>query len=228
MLIKIQNQTYFYIHVPRTSGTNVEIQVCKKYYPEINWPHCGPYNYISKLLFGQYKDQQGRWHCATHFTKNEINNLLEELFINIDYYFTIIRNPIDRAASLYRFWKFESEKLFLDYLYTIDVDDIFYMGIKCDKLNPKINIDHRTYHFLSQYAYLYPFNQIKIFKLNEVQQINNILNTKIQYFINKQKTNRILNLKLFNIDTIKHLLKIYSKDFGQFGYPTKYEDKSPF
>jgi hypothetical protein len=223
------NIKIFFIHIPRTSGTDIEIALCKKYNPQIIWPPDTPHIYFKDVLLGQYRDKNNTWHCATHFTHNEIQNLYDELQLNVDLFFTVIRNPVDRASSLYHFWRFKSTKDFLDYLYTIDVDDVNYNGIICDQLEPQKYLSHRRYHFLSQYVYTYTSsnNKLNIFTINQIDEINKFLNINRQYYNKKRRMNRINSLNLFNTDTINHIYKIYYRDFDRFRYSAKYDLNSP-
>jgi hypothetical protein len=226
MFCTINNTNLLFIHIPRTSGTDIEKKICEKYYPKIIWPNNN--SYINNVVLGHYKDKLNRFHSATHFTHNQIQLLNTELNLKIDIFFTIIRNPIDRAASLYHFWKFNSPYKFLDYLYAININNIHYNGILCDQLNPKNNLIHRYYHFLSQYAYLYPItNRINIIHIDQDHVINKILSINREFNIIKHKKNRLNTLSLFNKDILNHLYRIYEKDFEYFGYLPEFDLLTP-
>jgi len=222
-----ERKSYFFIHIPRTSGTQLEIKFLTEYFKA----DCKiPYNknYNSLFALGQYKDNNDYWHSATHFTHNEIITLENELSLNIDQIFTIVRNPIDRAASLYRHWNFKSITNFLDYLSSINVKNKNYIGIKCNNFEPYKNIEQRVHLFLSQYSYIYPLDNIEIFKITEINKIKKIFDIPMMYWHWRQNKNRLENLELFNKDTVDKIYQIYEEDFDAFKYTKEYTETSAF
>lgn len=227
MFIPTSNINYFFIHIPRTSGTNLEVKLLKELYNINKIPSYHTF-YYKKFELGVYKDRNNHWHSATHFTYNEMLSLMEELNIKIDHFFTMVRNPIDRAASLYKYWNFDSASSFLNYLHNINVNDCNYNGIQCETLDAKNNSKHRYYHFMSQYAYLYPFDNIEILKITQKYKIKNMFKISVIYLDGRQQKNRKANLQLFSKDVVNKIYQIYEKDFDTFKYTKEYTEKSAF
>ena len=142
-----------FIHIPRTVGTYIENLICSKFGIRSNWP-----NPDMEILFGLMKCSESNYFVLQHLTYIE-----SVKFVGKIPSFSVVRNPYDRALSLYRYWggdnRFGSLSIFLNQLEEINLDEYEYEGIKTS--NPNFNFKNMTdniseckYHFLPQYKYV--------------------------------------------------------------------------
>ena len=100
LYMKFDNDKVIFIHIPRTAGTYIESQLCKKYNCVNKWPTPN-----KKNLFGLYKIKDDNYLTLQHLTLRE---MIKYQFINKNqenqFIFTLIRNPYQRLISLYEYW----------------------------------------------------------------------------------------------------------------------------
>jgi hypothetical protein len=207
-----------HIHIPRTSGSYIEDELCKKYNIKKKWPDANISN-----LFGLLKVNDGNFLTLQHLTLTEmikynfISNNENKLFI-----FTIIRNPYDRFLSIYNlyFSKKYTIDSFLSKLIDLNLENYHHCGIitgneNFNANNMLTNIENIKYFLLPQYYYIInDFNyEVKLIKYEELESLNKLLEIKLKFKENKEK--KIIILTDFQKDKIYNIYKV---DFDHFGY----------
>jgi len=213
--MKFDKDKVIFIHIPRTSGTYIEGRLCKKYNCKLNWPEPNKEN-----LFGLYKIEDNNYLTLQHLTLKEmikyefINKNIENQFI-----FTVIRNPYDRVASLYKNWfkKYETFDKFLEELEKLNLDNYQHNGIVTNNknfnyINMTSNLSEIKYFVLPQYYYIDNNEnyEVNIIKYEEIENLNDILKLDLKF--NKRCNNNLTEVqknKIYNI---------YKIDFEKFGF----------
>ena len=213
--MKFDKDKVIFIHIPRTAGSYVESQLCKKYNCKLRWPEPNEIN-----LFGLYKVKDNHYLTLQHLTLNEmikykfINKNIENQFI-----FTIIRNPYDRVLSLYKNWfnKYKTLDLFLDELEKLNLDKYQHNGIVTNNKNFNYknmtsNLSEIKYFVLPQYYYIDNNENYKvnIVKYDEIETLNETFKLNIKF--KKPGNNNLTEIqknKIYNI---------YKIDFDKFSF----------
>jgi hypothetical protein len=201
-----------FIHIPRTGGTYIESQLCKKYNVNIEWPQVNEEN-----LFGFKKVNNNNYLTLQHLTINEI--IKYNYFEDNKYVFTIIRHPYDRITSLFNNWfsRFNSIEDFLNKLEKLNINEYKYEGIQTTKDNFNFrnmtdDLNDIKYFVLPQYYYIKNNNNIKVnvIKFDEMEKLNDILNLNIKFKNNKHD----------DIDqSVKNkIYQLYKVDFDNFNF----------
>lgn len=213
--MKFDEDKIVFIHIPRTSGSYIERELCSKYNCQLNWPESN-----EKNLFGLYKVKDNHYLTLQHLTLNEmikyefINKNIENQFI-----FTVIRNPYDRVASLYSNWfgKYESFDIFLDELEKLNLDEYPHDGIVTNNddfnyINMTSNLSDIKYFVLPQYYYIDNNEDYKvnIIKYDEIETLNDKLNLNIKF---KDSSNYN-----FTENQKNKIYNIYKIDFEKFNF----------
>lgn len=195
-----------FIHIPKTGGTNIE--------------NCIKNKYKQTLFSGKTNDLLEYPHnniSLQHQFYITIYNNRDKLDINFNNnikIFSIVRNPYDRIISDL-FWNKIIEKDF--------TSEQVYDKIINDYLN-RYDLDN---HNVSQYKYITDndcnlISNIKIFKCENLNEINEDLNKFIGFDINIKKDNVNKDYsKYLNKNSIDLINKIYKKDFELFNYDLK-------
>tara|TARA_Y100000389_G_C17462626_1_gene522990 strand:- start:540 stop:1187 length:648 start_codon:yes stop_codon:yes gene_type:complete len=213
--MKFDNDKVIFIHIPRTAGTYIERQLCKKYNCVKKWPVPN-----EKNLFGLYKINDDNYLTLQHLT---IKEMIKYQFINKNpedqFIFTIIRNPYDRVVSLYKNWfkRYETLDIFLDELKKLNLDKYQHNGIVTNNKNFNYknmtsNLSEIKYFVLPQYYYIDNNENYKvnIIKYDEIESLNEILNLNVKYIKSENKNlTEIQKNKIYNI---------YKIDFDQFNF----------
>jgi len=213
--MKFDKDKIIFIHIPRTAGSYIEGQLCKKYNCKLKWPEPNEIN-----LFGLYKIKDNHYLTLQHLTLNEmikyefINKNIENQFI-----FTIIRNPYDRVVSLYKNWfkKYKTLDIFLDELEKLNLDKYQHNGIVTNNknfnyINMTSNLSDIKYFVLPQYYYIDNNENYKvnIIKYDEIERLNDIFNLNIKF-------KKCGNNNLTEIQKNK-IYNIYKIDFDKFSF----------
>ena len=89
------SQSIFFAHVPKTGGASVEEYLTRRF---------GPLTIAANLRFKTPMQAEGRWHDTIeppqHFTKYILQGFLPR---DLSQAFAVVRNPLDRLLSEYRF-----------------------------------------------------------------------------------------------------------------------------
>ena len=193
-----------FIHIPKTGGTNIENCIKQKYKQTL-------YSGRTNLLKYPYNNLS-----LQHQFYNTIYNNRDKLNINFNNIkiFTVVRNPYDRIISDLFFKKIIKK----DY-----TSEQVYDKIVNDYLN-RYDLDN---HNVSQYKFITDENlklipNIKIFKCENLNEINDDLNKFIGFDINIKKNNVNKDYSMYlNNDSIDLINKKYKKDFELFNYDLK-------
>jgi hypothetical protein len=220
MLFK--NKKALFIHIPRTSGTYIEKQICKKHNIEMIWP-----KYNKDSIYGLIRYNDYTYFALQHLTFTEmINYNFVENYE--DYYiFTIIRNPFDRFLSLFYYWKQTNIDTFLEILEHMNLNNYDHTGILTtrkdfDFKNMIHNMFDCKYHFISQYKYIenIDMNKLHLIKMNNTSLLNDIFDANINFFKQDRDKSKFPDLTK---EQIKRIITIYKKDFEIFEYSESYD-----
>lgn len=188
-----------YIHIPKTGGTSIE----------------NLFNY--KLNFSKY-------HLPRYLTEHQLQHLsldyiyrydlldLEE----IDFIFTIVRNPYTRIISEYYWSQYNKKMTFTKFL-------IYVKRILCT--NNTSDDDYIHYTKQSKFIKSSTSIPIKIFKFEQFDKIYEYLKKlfpNLKYRHN-YKTNVTNSLSKMSIDDLSYedislINELYEDDFHRFGY----------
>ena len=92
MLIEIGGKKILFIHIPKTGGTTIEDFFSKKMNVKLDWR-----KFFPDIIYGSCKEEGLEY---THLTMDQIFNKLNLLNISdLDFIFTVVRNPIKRFIS---------------------------------------------------------------------------------------------------------------------------------
>lgn len=197
-----KQKNLLFIHIPKTGGTVIENEIQKKYIQTLYNRHKG-----NRLLASPYNKASFQHQFYT--TIYQFRDKLEIDFDNIKV-FAVVRNPYNRIISDL-FWNrlinkdFSSDKVYNviknNYLYRDDLDN----------------------HNEPQYKFIVDedcklIENIKIFKTEELNEINDDLNKFIGFDINiKRNVNNNYN-RYLNKESISLINDFYKKDFELFNY----------
>lgn len=223
-----------YIHIPKTAGLSVEYELNRIYNPYENnmlyyhiietCPNIIKYIYFycewfQQLIHFIFNDNYPLQNCKFKFNNNTISihyNIIDYTdYINIDIMkqmikFTIVRNPYDRAVSLFRFIYpslMQNKQNFIKFLSDI-----------------KSGILNNTF-FADQYSYIIDKNNNiivdNIIKFENVQNDWIVFCTKYKIpstFLPKINYNDRTKVDLLDNMTKKLIYDIYKRDFNYFKY----------
>jgi len=190
----------FFIHIPKTGGRNIENQLKKHSIQKLlGWK-------TSTIFPPKYRD------CSPqHQTYKNIYQCRE--YFNIDFdkvkIFTFVRNPYNRCLSALKYKKLISRNTNQEKVYKA--------------LQKFINSTNMDNHNLQQYKFILDHNnniceKIKIFKTEELNDINDKINKYIGVNVNYDKMESKDYMHLLNRHSINLINKVYKKDFDYFDY----------
>ncbi len=203
-----------FIHIPKTGGTYIDINIFNLKLNEIHG------EMIKKYFIG-YSEMS-----YSHLTLFEMNKM-----ININaykYMFTFVRNPYDRVVSNYVYnGHLFKEKNFREYIYDLrdyveNNKNIFVENIPDFKLNQLYK-----HYALNQVDFLTLneniYDKIKIFKFEEfeksIRQL--ILDLELNFQYSTEKINNTVHndyKSYYEKDTAEIVYNLYKRDFECFNY----------
>jgi len=212
MKVNIENKKILFIHIPKCGGTSI----AKCFYNQI-----GEIFPSKRWLINDSEKLIGL--NLTHLTCNDIFTRLK-IANDLDYIFTISRNPYHRFISLANWikdgwekenseWNIKNQKMFINFN-------------NLHELIKHVMSNRENFMFKPQHEYIKGFEKIiKIFKIEE--GMGNILK-KIEVDNNFSSPLEIINTnyssrKTFKVDHIDGSIKkmlddLYKKDFEIFKY----------
>lgn len=202
-----KEKNLLFIHIPKTGGTAIEDNIKKKYKESL---YCLTMNknYLLERPFNN-SSLQHLFYTTIFKFKKKLNVDFQNIKI-----FTVVRNPYDRIISDLFWFKLIKH----DYT-SKKVNNI----IKNKYLN-RSDLDN---HNKPQYKFVTNHNcelieNIKIFKTENLNKSNDIINKFLGFDINIVKDNINKNYdKYLNEDSISIINNFYRKDFELFGYKMK-------
>ncbi len=228
MKFSLNGSDILFVHIPRTGGTYIENQLEAYCQTNKKWPKPN-----LDILFGLHQKDSHHFFTLQHLTAAEI---VDQFNINIpDKNFAIVRNPYDRAISLFNWWggskRFTNFNNFLDTLEKMDLNNYTHEGIITENLNFNYknmtdNIHECKYHFIPQYKYVCDDNGDKIvntFNFGNMQTLNEYLGINNIHFHFNGRSN---NLKILTEYQKDRIYNIYRKDFELFGYDKTFNSNS--
>jgi hypothetical protein len=153
MYIEIEGKSVLFIHIPKTGGSAIE--ECLRGNPDetLSWP-----TFDKDLLWGSF-----RGFPAQHWSVEQSLAYLNKKIDELDYVFTIVRNPYDRFMSEFN-WKLKNN--------STQAPDELLRNIREFSHDKNSNFDGHLYqqnHFFKKYE-----NKIKIFRYEDgLQSIMN-------------------------------------------------------
>ena len=200
-----KQKNLLFIHIPKTGGTIIENQI-KNIYKQSLYS-----GYSNSLLNSPYnkKSLQHQFYTTIYKFKDKLNINFDNIKI-----FSIVRNPYDRTISDL-FWLKLIKKDF--------TAEQVYNTIK----NNYLDRDDLDNHNKPQYKFITDENSeliknIKIFKTETLNKLNNELNKFLGFNINiKQNDVNKDYSRYLNENSISLINDFYKKDFQLFNYEFK-------
>lgn len=217
MYMKFKNKTkeIVFIHIPRTSGSYIERELCKKYQVKLEWPKPNMEN-----LFGLLKINDHNYFTLQHLTLQEMikNNFID--LTNDQYIFTLVRHPYERIPSFYKWFSqtYHSFDLFLDKLEQMNLNEYDHTGMNVSDnfnyVNATLNINDVIYFILPQYKYIETLNNtninVDVMNYTNMKKIGDNLGLKLQYKKPRQKN--------LTDEQKEKIYNIYKGDFERFNF----------
>lgn len=200
-----KNINLLFIHIPKTGGTIIEKKILVKYRQRL-WSG-GMSKYDSAPYNGGCFQHQ--FYSILYKYRDELNINFENIKI-----FCVVRNPYDRIISDLLWRKLIKEDFTTDEVYNVIKENYLY---KYDRHN----------HNVPQYKFIIEENlevnpDIKIFKCEELNEINGELNKFLGFNINIKKENVNKDYSMYlNKNSISLINEFYKKDFELFNYDLK-------
>jgi hypothetical protein len=182
-----------FIHIPKNGGISIKNVLQEKYsYPFV-----------------------GHFTCQQMKAKSILNNFIyKEIF-------STCRNPFSRMVSIYFYLK-QKMKSYSHYYYNLDLTIPFKSYSFSHFIDFFLKQDNFNFHYMNtymllpQHTWLDTSDNIKIFKMEEMEEIEKYLNVKIPYH-NKKTYEK--SWKDYYDDNIKKIVYThYEKDFDYFKY----------
>lgn len=200
-----KNINLLFIHIPKTGGTNIERKLLAKYSQRL-WsggmsnPANAPYN----------------GGCFQHQFYSILYKYRDELEINFENIkmFCVVRNPYDRIISDLLWRRLIKKDFTTDEIYNVIKENYLYKK-------------ERDNHNVPQYRFITDENlevnqDIKIFKCEELNEINHELNKFLGFNINIKQENVNKDYSMYlNKNSISLINEFYKKDFELFNYDLK-------
>jgi len=213
-ILRYKNKISHFVHIPKCGGSSIE-----DYLSRVN----------IKIGFYDneftYNPSSIKWNITSpqHIDGYSLSRLFPHDFF--DFAFVIVRNPIARFLSAYKFQMLVEKK----FSFNTDINDFIKNDLK-DILNEKTMFDN---HFTKQIDFLHPNLSYDIFKLeNGTDRIKKYIDNKfrIEFTTKKIRHKNKENLKskyltfkkknnfTISLDSKKILKEIYYDDFKKFLY----------
>ena len=194
-----------FIHIPKTGGSNIEAEIKKNHNETLRTDRAR-----NELLPGRFKNISLQHQDLT--TIINYRNILGVDFTNIKI-FTVVRNPYDRIIS--------------DLLWFRLIKPNYKPHLVLNVILNKYIYDRQFYdnHVRPQHLFISDvkgklFQNVKIFKCEELNDKNDELNHFLGFKINIVRNNVNKDYsKYLNKNIITLVNKIYKKDFELFNYP---------
>tara|TARA_Y100000768_G_scaffold375471_1_gene346312 strand:+ start:1780 stop:2427 length:648 start_codon:yes stop_codon:yes gene_type:complete len=193
-----------FIHIPKTGGSIIEYKIIRKYkqsmYSGARNPNIPPYNGGSL---------QHQFYSTLYKYRDELEINFENIKI-----FCLVRNPYDRIISDLLWNKSIKKDFTADQVYDVIKNNYLY----------RKNLDN---HNVPQYKFVIDENlevnpDIKIFKCEELNEINDELNKFLGFNINIKQENVNKDYSMYlNKNSISLINEFYKKDFELFNYDLK-------
>ena len=200
-----------FIHIPRTGGTNILNALAKNGYSFLSQKYPESNNQVS----------------SEHLTSEEVNKILSQNNINVDFEFTVVRNPYTKLESEY-FYRFKSifrlKKWGMKTLSLLKSFSGFNNFIKKELNIAKNNPSYRLNHFRTQTKFLSSKTRIYKYENNFIDLKKDLLSYGIDFQLGKKQFKGRLS-KMYKIKWEKSTLQLvneyYKDDFEAFGYEKK-------
>ena len=198
-----KSKNILFIHIPKTGGTVIENEIKKKSRQTLYC--CVKQNSLLPFPFNKCSLQH-QFYTILYKFRNKLNINFNNIKV-----FSVVRNPYDRVIS----------DLFWFKLIKKDYDSTKVYNVIKNKYLNKNNLDNHNkpqYKFVTdEMGVLIP--NIKIFKTEELNKLNDDINKFIGFEINVKRRNTNKNYSRYlNNDSIAIINDFYKKDFELFNY----------
>jgi hypothetical protein len=201
-----------YIHIPKNGGTAISKALSKHGY---------------SYLIQKYPENKNNV-SSMHLTSEEINKILNQNNLNVDFEFTIVRDPYTKLESEY-FYQFGSiyriKEWSIKTIYKLKYFLSFNNFIKKELNIANNNLQYKENHFKPQVKFLTSKTKIYKYENNFTDLKKDLLNYEIDFEIGVKPYTRGRLSKIFRIkwekSTIQLVNEFYKDDFDAFGYEKK-------
>tara|TARA_Y100000389_G_C17262662_1_gene413810 strand:+ start:72 stop:713 length:642 start_codon:yes stop_codon:yes gene_type:complete len=207
-----QKKKILFLHIPKTAGKEISKALSKH-----------GYSYLSQ----KYPENNSKVSSA-HLTSEDINIILKQNNINVDFEFTVVRNPYTKLESEY-FYQFAPiyriNEWGIKTFYRLKKYSGFNNFIKKELNIANNNLEYKLNHFKPQIKFI--TNKTKVYKYeNNFKDLKNDLQDYgINFEINEKQNIEGILSKIFKIKwekkTIQMVNEFYKDDFEAFGYEKK-------
>ena len=208
-IIKKNNLICHFAHISKCGGTSIEL-----YLKDIG----ASIAFLDPNFLENSKQQTWNISSPQHIDGNSLSKLFPANFF--DFSFTVVRNPIDRFKSAFKFQMYIEKKI------SIETNINNFISKELKNISLKIGIFDN--HFLPQTKFLYPSIGYKIFALeNGLFRVKEYIDKKFSQenknikigSENKSKLPEDLDKKIdINEVSIEILNEIYREDFKLFNF----------
>lgn len=220
-LFRVDKAIHYFAHIPKCAGSSVEKHILSKYgsiaFRDFNH-HRNKRNLKNKGL--------STWNITSpqHILWDDLKRLFPADWI--DSTFTVVRNPVSRYVSCYKYQKYARKKLD-----SISIDQWF------AKIQPQVEKQKRIVDNHLQPQHLFLPEETNVFKLEDglssvLQHLDALGGLSMDQHVTPHWLNRARGGGETSDDypspeTISGLIELYRNDFLKFGYSTDLEEYCP-
>ena len=191
MFFKVNNKIILFIHIPKCGGTTIEENLNALQPKKITLEH---QKLNLEMLWGKHKNFQLQ-HLTFAQIFNDYKYAHNKSINDIDFIFTIVRNPIDRIISEAN-WQISHQY----FQYRFSWERII-QGFS--NKSPQ-----RFCHFLNQKEFISDYEEhINIYSLDNLKKLRKDLNQKIGIDLNIEKSFSNKSKKVFDMNNITDEVK---------------------
>lgn len=195
-----------FVHIPKAAGTSIERAFLDDLDLDMENRHA--------LLLGENTNNSIGPRRVSHLTATEYVNLhfVSQQIFDKYFKFAIVRNPLDRLYSTYKYKKF-SDYLSFDNFIKLKLESLFYSEIE-------------GYFYKSQYDYIYKDEKKLVDYVGRLENLNNdfkVIQQKLQFGLHLRHDNQSKS-KTLGLRKIRRYGKVLKDPASWFNF--SFKDKS--